>query len=777
MRLSLCFLFVFSYALIAQKQMLNLPEWPQSEVSSRADLPYSNPETPPSTHRPSAITDTVIDAEICFGETYIFDGDTLSTSGQYEAVFTDMNGQDSVVVLNLTVFAAIADTPIEATICEESSYIFFDDTLTTSGVYTATLPAANGCDSNIVLTLTVREPDLTLLEESFCSGQSYLFNGENLTAPGVYTALLTDSDGCDSLIILNLSLLQTTNTAISAIFCEGESYNYNGQVLTTPGVYTDVLTGSNGCDSTVVLTLTQIEPDLTLLEETFCAGQSYLFNGEDLTAPGQYTALLTNANGCDSLVILNLTQLPVSSTAIEATICEEESYEFNGQMLTESGVYVEVLTGANGCDSTVALTLTVLEPDLTLIEASFCSGQSYLFSGEELTAPGEYTALLTNANGCDSLVILSLSLFPVTTTAIEATICAGSEYDFNGQILTEAGVFVDVQTGVNGCDSTIVLTLNVDEPDLTLLEASFCEGQSYLFNGEDLTAAGSYTALLSNANGCDSTVILTLTMIPVSVSVTVASICSNEPYTFNGEEYSETGIYVTVLTNALGCDSTDVLNLTVIPASYASTEARICAGETYEFEGDVLSESGTYTVNYTNAADCDSTIVLNLEVIGTEFSVVQEGQTLTATAEEGASIQWIDCTTNELIDGATANVFTPTLSGAYAAIITLDPCTFVSDCFTVTVVATSDPVQTSGWQLSPNPTSGPATLQLNAPATDALHLQVLDMAGRLCVEQNIPTGQQTAPIDLTGLPDGVFLVRLSGGAYGAITQRLVKATK
>ncbi|MBQ0111773.1 MAG: fibronectin type III domain-containing protein, partial [Bacteroidales bacterium] len=121
-----------------------------------------------------------------------------------------------------------------------------------------------------------------------------------------------------------------TSSTISASICAGETYTFNGQTLTTAGTYTATLVNAAGCDSTVTLTLTVNAASASSIEATICAGETYTFNGQPLTAAGTYTATLQNVNGCDSVVTLTLTVNAASTSSIEATICEGETYTFNG---------------------------------------------------------------------------------------------------------------------------------------------------------------------------------------------------------------------------------------------------------------------------------------------------------------------------------------------------------------------------------------------------------------------------------------------------------------
>jgi hypothetical protein len=82
---------------------------------------------------------------------------------------------------------------------------------------------------------------------------SYLLNNKRYTRSGTYTQTLPNAAGCDSIITLNLTLLNTvTNMTIDVC----DSYTWNSQVLTSSGLYTHTFTAVTGCDSLMQLHLT-----------------------------------------------------------------------------------------------------------------------------------------------------------------------------------------------------------------------------------------------------------------------------------------------------------------------------------------------------------------------------------------------------------------------------------------------------------------------------------------------------------------------------------------
>jgi hypothetical protein len=92
--------------------------------------------------------------------------------------------------------------------------------------------------------------------------------------------------------------------------------------------------------------------------------------------------------------VLDLTVLPNITENISQTICDGDSFE----NYTQTGVYTDVFTAANGCDSTRVLDLTVLPNITENISQTICDGDSF----ENYTQTGVYTDVY---NGCGTRVL------------------------------------------------------------------------------------------------------------------------------------------------------------------------------------------------------------------------------------------------------------------------------------------------------------------------------------------------------------------------------------
>jgi gliding motility-associated-like protein len=571
----------------------------------------------------SSASATAISHSMCSGTTYTFNGQNLTTAGSYKDTLTNAVGCDSIVTLTLTVLPASA-TAISHSICSGDSYIFNGQSLSTAGTYKDTLTNAAGCDSVVTLTLAILATSSTTINHSICSGSAYNFNGQTLTATGQYVSILANAVGCDSIVTLNLTANPVSATAISQSICHGAAYNFNGQSLSLAGTYRDTLSNVLGCDSIVTLTLTVLSTSATAISHSICIGTTYTFNGQSLSTAGIYKDTLSNVFGCDSIVTLTLTVLPASATAISHSICSGDSYIFNGQSLSTAGTYKDTLINVAGCDSIVTLTLAILATSSTTINHSICSGSTYNFNGQTLTATGQYVSILTNAVGCDSIVTLNLTANPTSATALTQSICSGTGYNFNGQILTTAGTYRDTLSNVFGCDSIVSLTLTVLPASATGISQNICSGSAYNFNGQTLNTAGIYIDTLANAVGCDSVITLTLTVTAISTTPVSRTICSGSSYIFGGQALTAAGIYSDTLTGAAGCDSIIVLTLHVAALSATSLSQSICSGATITFAGAVISSAGIYTNTLSNIAGCDSIVTLTVTVLDTSLTQVHQ---------------------------------------------------------------------------------------------------------------------------------------------------------
>jgi len=242
-----------------------------------------------------------------------------------------------------------------------------------SGSFTQTLNNQNGCDSTLILELTVFQNDSTFLQQSLCEGDTFSLNGIDYFESGSFTQTLNNQNGCDSTLILNLTFLENFNTLIDLFFCEGDTLIYNGVEYTEAGIFTQALVSQSGCDSILTLSLMVNVVSSTNLVESICEGDTLVFAGNPLTAMGVYTENLTNTAGCDSTVTLALTVHPIFMDTLAVTINEGETFEIGTSIYDETGFFEENFLTVFGCDSTIFIDLDVI-PLPSFCPTEICNG-------------------------------------------------------------------------------------------------------------------------------------------------------------------------------------------------------------------------------------------------------------------------------------------------------------------------------------------------------------------------------------------------------------------
>ena len=629
------------------------------------------------------IRDTSI-VSLCEGESIDVDGNTYNTTGFYDHPYITAAGCDSVFYLDLTIIP-IRYTTIDSTICDGESVTVGSNVYTTTGNYEDIMPSIEtGCDSIVTLNLIVLNVPVTNLQESICDGESYFVGSSTYQITGVYADTLVAANGCDSIINLDLTVLDVPETFLTPSICDGESYSVGTSIYTLTGNYIDTLVAANGCDSIIYTDLTVLDVPEASLFESICEFEVYQVGTSSYTTSGNYVDTLVAANGCDSIVSLELTVFPLKYTTLDISICNGASYPVGTSVYSISGTYVDTLSSdLTGCDSIVTLNLDVTDFYEINLNEQICEGQTYTVGTTAYNTSGNYTQMFISSDGCDSIVNLDLMVIPLPRTTIDSTICDGDTVTLNNAAYTISGTFVDTLTSfISGCDSIITLNLNVNPVFETFLNEEICEGESYAVGTFIYQQTGMYQNILTASNGCDSTVNLDLTVHPILYTSLSDTLCFGDSFSVGSSTYSETGIFVDTLTDLNGCDSIITLDLFVRPQVNTSLDETICYGDDFTVGNSTYSTTGIFVDTLTDINGCDSIITLDLFVrdeistnlteeicdgesftVGITSSYTQSGQysdTLTSILTGCDSIVFLDLTvhpipmtnlTEEICDG------------------------------------------------------------------------------------------------------------------------------
>lgn len=301
------------------------------------------------------------------------------------------------------------------------------------------------------------------IADTICQGQTYSFFGNNLTSEGFYSHTISVSQTRDSIINLQLKLNPTYSFDIYDTICEGETYTQYGFNTNLSGLTTLNLQTAKGCDSIINLYLTVNTDQTTNIQAAICQGQTYSLNGFNADTTGLYTLNLQTYKGCDSTVNLSLLVNPKYTIDIQGEVCEGKFYYQNGFFEHMSGIHTRYLQTTEGCDSIINLHLTV-NPNFTdTIYDQICQGEVYSENGFNFSVDtsGLYSLNLQSINGCDSIINLHLTVKPIFSDTIYAQICHGEVYAENDFNVDSSGIYSQIFQSINGCDSIINLHLTV----------------------------------------------------------------------------------------------------------------------------------------------------------------------------------------------------------------------------------------------------------------------------------------------------------------------------
>jgi hypothetical protein len=424
---------------------------------------------------------------------------------------------------------------------------------TQTTTYTCTV-TTNGtsCSSDFTVTVNPLPTVNAGNDQTVCSGTAVTLSGtgantyswNNSVSNGVaftpgstatYTVTGTNTaTGCTNTdqVIVNVNALPAVNAGNDQTVCAGTAVTLSGSgantyswnngvnngVAFTPaasGAYLVTGTDANNCSNTdqVLVTLNPLPPVIAGADQTVCTGAAVTLSGNGANTyswnnsvsngvaftPGStttYTVTGTDTNNCSNIdqVTVTVNPLPTVSAGPDQELCQ-------GQSVTLFGTGADTYSWSNNVTNGVGFLPT--------------NTQTYVVSGTN------------SANGCENFdtVTVIVNSLPTVSAGLDQTICKGDSlsltgsgalsYQWNNNVTD--GVFFAPQitqaysvtgTDANGCVGTDAVTVNVNDPSFSTLNESALD--SYTLNGQTYTQSGTYTQVLTNAAGCDSTITLNL---------------------------------------------------------------------------------------------------------------------------------------------------------------------------------------------------------------------------------------------------------------------------
>jgi hypothetical protein len=744
---------------------------------------------------------------------------------------------------------------------------------TTTTTYTVVGTTAAGCTGQTTKTVTVNPlPTVTV------SGVTTICNGSNttLTANGANSYLWSPATGLSNASIANPVASPTTTTTYTVTGTTAAGCTGSTTVMVTVNpLPTVTITGTNVICTGSNTTLTAngaasfVWSPATGLSSTTIANPV-----ASPTATTTYTVTGTGANGCtaNATVTVTVNPLPVVNLGSDITQCggnvnldaqnAGSTYAWSTSATTQSisvsstGNYSVVVTNANGCSNSDAINVTINTPPTVALgtDITQCGGTAMLDAGNAgstyawsessttqtitVSSSGTYSVLVTDANGCTGTDAIDVTINTPPTVALgtDITQCggtamldagnAGSTYAWSESSTTQtitvssSGTYSVLVTDANGCTGTDAIDVIINTPPIVALgtDITQCGGTAMLDAGNagstyawsessttqtiTVSSSGTYSVLVTDANGCTGTdAIDVIINTPPTVALgpdvtqcggTVMLDAGNSGMTYLWSETSTTqtitvatgGTYSVVVTDANGCTGTDAIDVVInaLPVVNLGSDITQCggnvtldaqnAGSTYLWSDGSTTQTivvgpGTYDVTVTDGNSCSNSDTINVTInpnptppaLGNDTTICSPDSVLLDAGPGYDTYNWSTGATTQSIFATSTGSYMVTVSNIFGCTsmsminVTVNICTGVS---------TSSEVH--GIELYPNPSTGMVYLSTGNDLQQML-VEIVDMNGQLVyssLDKEVKKGF-SKEIDLQDIANGVYSVRINTG--------------
>jgi uncharacterized repeat protein (TIGR01451 family) len=303
------------------------------------------------------------------------------------------------------------------------------------------------------------------------------------------------------------------------------------------------------------------------------------------------------------------------------------------------------------------------------------------------------------------------------------------------------GVMIKNRAGIYFDSNSVILTNRVfhtvTKPiGATMRNANLCFGQSISIGPKTFVETGIYTVRLSDIEGCDSTVILNLTIANENKNTRNEQLCFGDSISIGSKTFVKTGIYTVLFSDNKGCDSTVILNLTVANEKKGTRNEQLCVN-TAPF-GIVESQVILKTL-----LGCDSTVIIKQE----RFKKDTLDWSININSATGSFkyqnvTYFIQKDTIVLVENLETNA----------------PCDYTRLLFKVKTTGAEDVLNTINVLVAPNPFTEKTIFYLHNSPYLQHELLLFDQLGRLCRKETFETSRYE--LERKELPEGIYLYQL-----------------
>lgn len=463
-------------------------------------------------------------------------------------------------------------------------------------------------------------------------GKSY-FNGDTIYNTTRLFATGTDLRFCTNEVSFNV-IIGTENILLDSTvghcpdyfqITEGKRFDINNP----SGSIRLKGAGPSECDTVINVRLGFLAPSLSRFDTSLCRGSFVNVNGTIYDAANvSGTEVIRNASaaGCDSTVNVSIVILEPDSTYFSPTLCEGDSVRINNRTYNAARpLGLETLVNQKGCDSIVRISLIFLPSARRNVTQTLCKDQRIVVNGTtyDVNKPSG-TEVLQTPGGCDSTVSINLSFYPDAVFNYNDTLCPDDSIRFGNIVLNSAQPnYSTTLTGASshGCDSVISLQIGFYQASRSTLRRSLCSGQSVIINGQkydELHPSGTDTLIGMGAHGCDSLIDVSISFIQSFSETVRRQICNGDSVLIGNKFYNAGKTNGTdSLKTSAGCDSIVSIQVTVLPVPHFNFDTTLCINDQVIINGQVydrLRQVGLEKIKGAAVNGCDSLVSVQIHL-------------------------------------------------------------------------------------------------------------------------------------------------------------------
>ncbi len=551
-----------------------------------------------------------------------------TVQGVYTQYLRSSEGCFHNLVIDLTVNDTLRDT-VHPVICAGASF----DTnghlgcspvngvnyppYTVQGVYTQYLRSSEGCFHNLVIDLTVNDTFRDTVHPVLCKGMTYFDGNDAFDSTGVYTLNYFTRHGCDSVIVIDLVVLDTVRDSVHRIVCSGVTFDTLGYSFYLDSVYRLVVPDNSPCGMHyLTVRLDVLDTLRDTINRILLPGSSFDTNGVRYFHQGSYVQRLRDSiSRCFHNFYINISVLDTLRDTVRPTICAGASYDTNGSRYYIEDVYKQLnRDSVTGAFSILMIYLRVNDTIRDTIDRTVCAGVSFDTNGYSYSQPGQYLQHLRQPDSCYNNLLINITVSDTLRDTIERVVCAGASFDTNGERFHHPGRYIQHLRQSNGCLNNLVIDIIVNDTIRDTIDRTVCAGVSFDTNGYSYSQPGHYLQHLRQPDSCYNNLLINITVSDTLRDTIERVVCAGASFDTNGDRFHHPGQYIQHLRQPNGCFNNLVIDIIVNDTIRDTIDRMVCAGVSFDTNGMRYYQPGQYTQHLRQPDSCYNNLVINISV-------------------------------------------------------------------------------------------------------------------------------------------------------------------